>query len=192
MKHYELVYIVAGKYSEEEAMTVSGRVTDMITKNGGLITYTQYWERKKLAYPIDHITYGHYVITEFDMKPAGVMAFERALHLSNDTVRHLITAKDTVGSPMKIESAAPVAETASAPLEEVVTAPEIVTVPEPVAVTPEVVVAPEVVAEEQSEEKLAKPVAEETAEKKLKKKDTKVSFDDLDKKLDEILNNDII
>ena len=208
MKHYELIYIVAGKYAENEVTDISGQVDSLISKHGGTITFTQYWERKKLAYPIDHIVYGHYVISEFDMKPNEVAAFERALQLSADIVRHLVVAKDTIGAPRVMETK-PADEDAT--MEEKL--PEQVK-DEPVAKKPveAKAVAPKATTPT-TEENAAEPVAEkkeevdekaekepvtetteveEPASKSKKKTDSKVSFEDLDKKLDEILNNDII
>lgn len=196
MKHYELVYIVAGKYAENEVNEISSQVDALISKHGGTITFTQYWERKKLAYPIDHVTYGHYVITELDMKPSAVAGFERALLLSTDIVRHLIIAKETVGAPRVME-VKPVAEEVVAEEAPVVAevksekqAPDVKK--KKVAKTEEVSVEPATEEVEATTSEEAEPESAEEAPKSKKKTDNKVSFEDLDKKLDEILNNDII
>lgn len=231
MNHYELLYIVAGKYAETEVKGVSDQIDALILKVGGKINFTQYWERRKLAYPIDHLQFGHYVITEFDAEPSKLMEFERQMRLSiTEVVRHMIVTKDEVGSPLELTQSAEESDVRqipdevkvepafeAAPAVAIVTedkpkkAPVVKASPKPelkeekteevapeapvVTEEPIVVIAETPIVEKAAPPKEAKaemPKAEPEAvddKPAMKKKKEKVSFEDLDKKLDEILND---
>ena len=224
MNHYELLYIVAGKYAETEVKGVSDQIDALVLKVGGTITFTQYWERRKLAYPIDHIQFGHYVITEFDAMPSKLAEFERQMRLSiTEVLRHQIVRKDEVGSPLELtqlsadESQVEQTPEAGEVPAELISEPEASPViteekpkrapvaaktvtPKPPKATPseekkEPAPSDEdapitVIAKTATTPEVAPAVEKETTEDKpaMKKKKEKVSFEDLDKKLDEILN----
>ena len=50
--HYEILFIVPNKFTEDEAKTVSTQVEKVITENDGKITFSEFWGKKKLAYEI--------------------------------------------------------------------------------------------------------------------------------------------
>ena len=60
--HYELLYIVSNKYSEEELEPIKNKVNKIIEENGGKITFSEDWGKKKLCYPIKHFSYGYYLL----------------------------------------------------------------------------------------------------------------------------------
>ncbi len=260
MNHYELLTIVSGKFAEGELESVTGKIDDLLKKNGCAIHYTQHMGRRKLAYPIKHLHYGYYVVHEFDGSPEIVKKIDRELGLSADLLRHLITKRDEVGAPKQFharpeaeartkseipaelrdvfasepdaatpataeqasdaaavtrEETSPVAteESDAAPAMSVPAAPthDDASTDQPItAAAPSTTVDEErletaeaqtpaaaVAAPEESGVAVATKEAEasdesatDTAPKK--KKDERVSYEDLDKKLDEILKDDIL
>ncbi len=206
MKHYELLYILSGKYAEGETSAVAGRIDDIIKKNDGHITFTQVLDRRKLAYPINHEQHGYYVLTEMDLEPKNLNPFERSLRLSGEVVRHQIVSKATVGKPQ----ATPFLSAERAVSRDMSELPEIPELSEITGQTTtqatttapkaEVVIETEQPAEAEVEavEEAPTTVGTDTAEEVVaeddkSKKDKKTTkYVDLDKKLDEILNNDIL
>ncbi len=91
--HYELLYIVSNKYTEEELKPIIKEVKEIINKNEGQITYTEEWGKRKLAYPIKHFSYGYYNLVEFDVAGEKVAKIDKALRLSEHILRHQIVAK---------------------------------------------------------------------------------------------------
>ncbi len=91
--HYELLYIVSNKYTEEELKPIIEEVKKIITKNEGQITYDKEWGKRKLAYPIKHFSYGYYNLVEFDIAGEKVAKIDQALRLSEHILRHQIVAK---------------------------------------------------------------------------------------------------
>ena len=47
--HYELLFIVPNKFTEDETKQIIAKVDEIIIKSGGEITYREYWGKKKLA-----------------------------------------------------------------------------------------------------------------------------------------------
>lgn len=97
--HYELLYIIANKYTEEEIKPISENVNKIINAAGAKITFSQEWGKKKLCYPIKHFGFGYYNLVEFDCPGIGMESINRSLRMSNEILRHLIVSK-----PVKSES----------------------------------------------------------------------------------------
>lgn len=100
MKHYELLTLVSGKYAEHELEPVTTMIEDTLRKHGALIQYTNSWGRRKLSYPIDHNFYGYYILTEFDGDPSIVNQVNKDITLSNEIMRHHIAFKVPGIEPM--------------------------------------------------------------------------------------------
>lgn len=93
--HYEILFIIPNKFTEDEAKQVVAKVEETITKGGGKISLRDFWGKKKLAYEIKHNAYGYYSLAEFDMAKEAVLAVDQNIKLSADVLRHQIVAKKT-------------------------------------------------------------------------------------------------
>lgn len=91
--HYEILFIVPNKFTEEEAKQIIANVDEVIIKFGGEISNREYWGKKKLAYEIKHNAYGYYSLVEFDSEKGSILAIDQNLRLSTDILRHQIVAK---------------------------------------------------------------------------------------------------
>lgn len=160
--HYEVLFIVPNRFTEEEAKTIVSKVDEIIKKNNGEITYQEYWGKKKLAYEIKHNAYGYYALAEFDMEKEEVAKIDLALRLSNDILRHQIVSK-------KVKSVEEIAKNKE--IQEKIDAKK---------------------EEERKEEKEKEEKEEKIkeAKEKIKKEDNKGNLKDLDKKLEGILKAD--
>jgi len=96
MNRYELMYLVPTKYAEDELGGVISKIRDLVTKHGGKITFEDSLGKKRLAYPIKHVTQCYYVISHFDAEPENVRPLEHELKLSNDIVRHLLIKRPEI------------------------------------------------------------------------------------------------
>jgi len=100
--HYELLYIVSNKFSEDEVKPIVEKINKAISDNGGTITFSEDWGKKRLAYSIEGFYYGYYLLAEFDMPGEKLAGLDRFLRLSNEIVRYVTVAK-------KVRSAAEIA-----------------------------------------------------------------------------------
>jgi len=86
--HYELLFIIPNKFTEDEAKAIDEKVKKQIATIGGEVTYTEDWGKKKLAYAIDNYVYGYYKLAEFDLEGVKLAELDTFLRLSNDVLRH--------------------------------------------------------------------------------------------------------
>lgn len=91
--HYELLYIISNKYSEDEVAPISEKVMAMIKNAGGTITRDEEWGKKRLAYPIKNFIFGYYNLIEFDLVGEKLLQLDRNLRLAAEVLRHQIIKK---------------------------------------------------------------------------------------------------
>lgn len=91
--HYELLFIVPNKFTIEELKPIIKKVRDIITDNSGEITYSEEWGNKKLAYSINHFSHGYYNLFEFDADSLKVAQINNIIKMDNDVIRHLLISK---------------------------------------------------------------------------------------------------
>lgn len=70
------------------------RVTKIIADNGGKITATDNWGKRKLVYPIKKQEHAIYVFYTVDMPGEGVKKVESTLNITDEVIRYLITKPD--------------------------------------------------------------------------------------------------
>lgn len=90
LNEYELMYVISPRLMVEEIDSTIERVQGLIEDTGGEILMTDNWGRRRLAYPIKHHFEGTYVLTHMTMPPERVAGFERALHINEQILRHLV------------------------------------------------------------------------------------------------------
>jgi len=91
--HYELLYIISNKFTEDEIKPITEKITKIITDAGAVITLSEEWGKKKLATPIKNFAYGYYHLLEFDSPGTAIENINRVLRLTNEILRHLIVIK---------------------------------------------------------------------------------------------------
>lgn len=94
MNAYELLYVVTPDLDEETTRAVEEKFAGIIATNGGEVTKTDLWGKKKLAYPIQYKTEGHYVLVEFDGAAELPRELERNLKNDERILRFLVTRRD--------------------------------------------------------------------------------------------------
>jgi small subunit ribosomal protein S6 len=112
-RDYEILYIVRPDVEETDLPDVTKRVETLIQSLEGSIQNTNVWGKRRLAYEVDHLKEGHYVLTDFQIEPARVPEMEATLKISDTVFRHLIVRKPVLkpAAATEAEAAAP------APLE---------------------------------------------------------------------------
>jgi small subunit ribosomal protein S6 len=93
MKHYELLYIIPGHYTEEEGESVAKKINDLVKKYEGEITLTDNLGGAKFAYPIHGVGGGNYIVVEFNAEPEKIKELDGVLKLTPEVLRFQITKK---------------------------------------------------------------------------------------------------
>ena len=92
MKKYEVMYIV--KPVEEEAIeAVIAKFEGLISNNGGSVEKTDRWGKKRLAYEIQDLSEGFYVLVTFNATPACIKELDRVMLITDEVMRHMIISK---------------------------------------------------------------------------------------------------
>ena len=90
LRDYELLLVISPEVAEEEFEAAVDTVSRFITGKGGVISDTERWGKRKLAYPIRHFVEGSYILTRFKLKPEFGKELEANLRISEEVLRHLL------------------------------------------------------------------------------------------------------
>jgi len=93
LRDYEILYIVRPDLDEEKLTEAVGKVTALIETLGGQHERTNVWGKRRLAYEVDHLREGFYVLTDFQIEPGRVPEMESTLKISDSVFRHLIVRR---------------------------------------------------------------------------------------------------
>ena len=150
--HYELLYLVAANYTEEELVPIKEKVKKLVEKFEGEITMEDSLGKKKLAYPIKDTHQGYYLLYEIDLDGEKLKDLDQELKLTNEVMRHIIVRRK-IKSPSLVKKSAERVEAIETAME-----------------------------------------TKKPAEVEVKKADdkNKIKLEDLDERLDEILDGDIL
>ena len=89
---YETLYVVSGNFSEEEYKAVSEKFVALINENASDVDVNE-WGKRRLAYPINYITEGYYVLVSFKSEPSFPLELERVLGITEGVIRYMTTTK---------------------------------------------------------------------------------------------------
>lgn len=90
-QHYELLYIVKSKVADADLDKVHRKVAEVVERSGGAITRQETWGKRRLAYPINRDRFGYYQLLEFDLESQKFPEVDRDLRLTPNLLRHLAT-----------------------------------------------------------------------------------------------------
>jgi small subunit ribosomal protein S6 len=93
MKAYELLYIVDPSSNEEVRAGVSARIDVAISNNGGKVDDVEDWGKRKLAYEIDGLAEGDYILINFHADPTQIAELDRVLRINDAVKRHMIVRR---------------------------------------------------------------------------------------------------
>ena len=89
---YELMYIINPNLSEEETAAVVEKFKALVEQNGTLEEMEEMGKRK-LAYEINYISEGYYVLVKFTSGPDFPAEPDRVLGITDGILRSLITRR---------------------------------------------------------------------------------------------------
>ena len=111
---YETLFAVSGNLVEEDAKAVIEKFVTLINENGTDVDVNE-WGKRRLAYPINYITEGYYVLVSYKSEPSFPLELERVLGITEGVIRYMTTTKiEKADAPVAAEA---VVETVEAPVE---------------------------------------------------------------------------
>ena len=104
---YEILFTISGNLVEEDYKALCEKFVTLINDNATDVTVNE-WGKRKLAYPINYITEGYYVLVNFKSEPTFPLELERVLGITEGVIRYMTLAKVE-----KVAPEAPAAEEAA-------------------------------------------------------------------------------
>lgn len=91
--HYELMVLIPGQYTEEDASKIFEEVKELIGSFDGELTDSYNYGRRKLAYTIDGESNGNYFVAEYNLDRSQAAALSEKLRIRKDIARYLVLKK---------------------------------------------------------------------------------------------------
>ena len=117
---YEAMFIVNAMNGDEAAKTTVSKFVDMIAANGEIVE-TAEWGRRRLAYPIDDMNEGYYIVVTFKSEGAFPAELQRLANIDETVMRCMVIKLDYDAAEAAAKKAA-AAEAAAAAVAEAVEA----------------------------------------------------------------------
>lgn len=89
---YEVMYIGTPDAADADITKLNDAIEKMIKKEGGSVVKTEDMGRRRLAYPINKKTEGHYVLFEIEGSGQEIAELERRMRV-NDTIMRYLTVR---------------------------------------------------------------------------------------------------
>ena len=103
---YETLFVVSGNLAEDAYVTLKDKFVTLISENASDVAVNE-WGKRRLAYPINYVTEGYYVLVSYKSEPSFPLELERVLGITEGVLRYMTTTK--------IEKAAKAEEVVEAP-----------------------------------------------------------------------------
>jgi len=172
MKKYELLLVLPGTLDENEAETRSAEILTLV-KEKDEKAHLDVLGKNRLAYPIKLIRYGYFYTIVFSVEPEDLKYIHSKLGLERDLLRSIISifsVKAGGNKTISYSSAGAMEKTSEKKKKEVVKEDK----------------------KEEKKDEILKQVQDDKKEEKTTEKPAeKVNMEDINKKLDEILDGDI-
>jgi len=92
-KNYETLFVVDLTGGEDSVKALVEKFTDLIKANGEITSVAE-WGKRRLAYPIDDMNEGYYVLVEFSAPASFVAELERIFSITEGIMRSIVIAKE--------------------------------------------------------------------------------------------------
>ncbi len=90
MNKYESMYILKPDIDEETRKSIIEKFKSLVEENGGKVEQVDEWGTRKLAYEINYISEGYYVLMTFEAEATLPLELERNYNIHDGVLRHNI------------------------------------------------------------------------------------------------------
>jgi small subunit ribosomal protein S6 len=93
MRKYETLFVLKANIEEATRAELIEKFTGIIN-NDGEVTNVDEWGTRKLAYEIEKLNEGYYVLVDFKANPELPKELERNFRISDDVIRYVVINKE--------------------------------------------------------------------------------------------------
>ena len=90
---YEVVYIIDPAQGEEAIAATVEKFKALAEKHSSVVEVEE-WGKRRLAYPINDLEEGYYVLMNFSADPAFPAELDRLMRINVSVMRSIIVSKD--------------------------------------------------------------------------------------------------
>ena len=90
---YEVLFVISAAKTEEETTALVDKFKSLIEANGTIESVDE-WGRRRLAYPIDDVAEGYYVLVNFASKADFPAELERVFGITDGILRNIVIKKE--------------------------------------------------------------------------------------------------
>ena len=94
MKAYELMLMLTPNLDDEAREAALEKVQSLISSNDGSVDNVDSWGKRKLAFEIDDLAEGDYVVVDLHADPASIAEIDRVLRITDSVVRFMLVRRD--------------------------------------------------------------------------------------------------
>jgi small subunit ribosomal protein S6 len=91
--NYEAVFIIDPAQGEEGIAALVAKFKGLV-ENYGTVTEVDEWGKRRLAYPINDLTEGYYVLISFNSAPSFPAEMDRIFKITDGILRSMIVCVD--------------------------------------------------------------------------------------------------
>ena len=91
--NYEVLYVINPTLGEEETAALVAKFKEL-AESRGTVTEVDEWGKRKLAYLIDDLDEGYYVLMTFTADPAVPAELDRLMRINTGVMRSIIVSKE--------------------------------------------------------------------------------------------------
>lgn len=107
MAQYEITLILRPEGTEEQLKQTVARAEELITKEGGTITATEAWGRRRLTFTLKKQREGVYFLLRAQGEPTAMDRLKRAFRLEESILRVMIVRLDEAAAAAATTGAPP-------------------------------------------------------------------------------------
>ncbi len=93
MRNYETIFVLKSALEEEKRVEAIEKFKNIIAQDGEIVKVEE-WGNRKLAYEIQKLREGYYVLVTFKANPSLPKELERNYKISDDVIRYIIVNLD--------------------------------------------------------------------------------------------------
>jgi small subunit ribosomal protein S6 len=91
--NYEVLYLINPTLGEDETAALVAKFKEL-AEGHGTVAEVDEWGKRKLAYPINDLDEGYYVLMTFTAEPAFPAELDRLMRINTGIMRSIIVCKD--------------------------------------------------------------------------------------------------
>ena len=115
---YETLFVLSGNLAEDAYVALKDKFVNLVGENATDVTVNE-WGKRRLAYPINYITEGYYVLVNYKSEPDFPHELTRVFGITEGVIRYMTTAKEVkapaaVAEEVSVEEVAEVTEATEA------------------------------------------------------------------------------